>query len=116
MTVRSATLLYPAYSAVHLAHLQDFREWVTRPYRSQAALHRFVQRRASPACSMDTASQGQASPRDFNGRESIQMGTPVWWMLGFMRAICAHTEAVEARTGNWILTPVRDVVEDKLTV
>ena len=37
-------------------------------------------------------------------------------MLVFMRAICAYAEVVEARAGNWILTPVRDVVENKLVV
>jgi hypothetical protein len=49
MTVRSATLLHPASSAIRLAHLQDFREWITRPVRSRAALHLLMQRRASQA-------------------------------------------------------------------
>jgi hypothetical protein len=49
MTVRSATLLHPASSSVRLAHLQGFREWITRRFRPRAALHRLVQRRASQA-------------------------------------------------------------------
>jgi len=44
------------------------------------------------------------------------MGSPGRWMLVLMRAICAHVEVVEAWIGSWILTPVRDVVEDKLVV
>jgi gluconate kinase len=35
MTVRSVTLLRPTFSAIRLAHLQDFREWITRPFRSR---------------------------------------------------------------------------------
>jgi hypothetical protein len=35
MTVRSATLLRPTSSAIRLAHLQDCREWMTRPFRSR---------------------------------------------------------------------------------
>jgi hypothetical protein len=35
MTVRSATLLRVAFSAIRLAHLQDLREWITRPSRSR---------------------------------------------------------------------------------
>ena len=54
--------------------------------------------------------------RELNGCESIQMGSPGRWMLVLMRAICAHVEVVEAWIGSWILTPVRDVVEDKLVV
>ena len=38
-------------------------------------------------------------------------------MLGFTRVIGAHAAAVEdVKAGNWILTPVRDAVEDKLAV
>jgi hypothetical protein len=35
MTVRLATLLRATSSAIRLAHLQDFREWITRPFRSR---------------------------------------------------------------------------------
>jgi hypothetical protein len=35
MTVRSATLLRAASSAIRLVHQQDFREWITRPFRSR---------------------------------------------------------------------------------
>jgi hypothetical protein len=33
MTVREATLLRATSSSIRLAHLQDFREWITRPFR-----------------------------------------------------------------------------------
>jgi hypothetical protein len=43
MTVRSATLLRPAYSAMRLAHLQDFREWSNPSNPIAAALRLLVQ-------------------------------------------------------------------------
>jgi hypothetical protein len=63
-----------------------------------------------------TARHGQAGRRDFNARDSIQIGVPGRVMLVLMRAICVHADAVEARAGNWILTLKRGVVEDKLAV
>jgi hypothetical protein len=76
MTVRSATLLRAAFSAVRLAHLKALMRRVTCPQQSRRAPH-----------------------RELNGRELIQMGTPVWWMLVFRRVICARVEAVEMRVG-----------------
>jgi len=49
LTVRSAILRYPASSYVRLAHLEDFREWITRPVRSRLRFRVTMQRRASQA-------------------------------------------------------------------
>ena len=76
MTVREANLLCAASSAVRLAHLKALMRRVTCPRQSRLAPH-----------------------RELNGRESIQMGSPVRWMLVFMRVICARAEAVEMRVG-----------------
>jgi hypothetical protein len=45
------------------------------------------------------ASLGAIRAPRTNARDSIQIGGPVRWMLGFMRAICARVVAVEARVG-----------------
>ena len=39
----------PGTSAIRLAHPQDSREWITRPFRSQAVQRLLMQRRASQA-------------------------------------------------------------------
>ena len=53
---------------------------------------------------------------ELNGRESIQMGAPVRWMLVFMRAIYGHAEAVVAKAGSVESDAARDVVEDQIAV
>jgi hypothetical protein len=54
--------------------------------------------------------------RKFNARESIQIGTPGRWMLGLMRAICAHVEAVERKLAALESDAARDAGEGKLVV
>jgi hypothetical protein len=49
MTVRSAITLRPASTAVRLAHIQDFREWITRPFRSRLRFRVTMQRQTSQA-------------------------------------------------------------------
>jgi len=105
MTVRSAILLCAASSAVRLAHLKDFREWITRPFRSRL---RFV-----VSCSVGPARRDHLI-QPFTGNQAAAILMPAnqfksappgrWIARIYARDLCARGGCGGERRRRWNLT------------